>query len=215
MSTQTNDASLVRAVTIVALLNLGYFGVEFAVALTIGSVSLFADSIDFLEDTAVNFLILVALGWSAQRRSSVGMLLAVMLLLPGVSTLWTAWQKFSAPVAPDPTLLSAAGLGALAVNLFCAFLLARFRDQKGSLTRAAFLSARNDALANVAIIAAGIATFATMSIWPDLVVGLGIFLMNLDAAREVFEAARLERSEALATIAAERNETAGSRDVHT
>jgi Co/Zn/Cd efflux system component len=43
------------------LLNLGYFGVEFAVALAIGSVSLLADSIDFLEDAAVNGLILVAL----------------------------------------------------------------------------------------------------------------------------------------------------------
>lgn len=47
-----------RVVLFVALLNLGYFGVEFAVALAIGSVSLFADSIDFLEDTSINFLIL-------------------------------------------------------------------------------------------------------------------------------------------------------------
>ena len=49
------------AVAVVAFLNLAYFGVEFAVALEIGSVSLFADSIDFLEDTAVNLLILLAL----------------------------------------------------------------------------------------------------------------------------------------------------------
>jgi Co/Zn/Cd efflux system component len=34
----------------------------------------------------------------------------------------------------------------------------------------------------------------TASRWPDLVVGLGILLMNLDAAREVFEAARAERN---------------------
>jgi Co/Zn/Cd efflux system component len=54
-------AALHRAVRLVVLLNLGYFGVEFAVALAIGSVSLLADSIDFLEDAAVNGLILVAL----------------------------------------------------------------------------------------------------------------------------------------------------------
>ena len=47
----------------VAVLNLGYFGVEFTVALAIGSVSLFADSVDFLEDASVNLLILAALGW--------------------------------------------------------------------------------------------------------------------------------------------------------
>lgn len=39
-----------RAVLLVALLNLGYFETEFAVAAAIGSVSPFADSVDFLED---------------------------------------------------------------------------------------------------------------------------------------------------------------------
>ena len=37
-----------RTVLLVALLNLGYFAVEFVVARLIGSVSLFADSVDFL-----------------------------------------------------------------------------------------------------------------------------------------------------------------------
>ena len=44
--------NLRTVVIVVAVLNLGYFGVEFAVALVIGSVSLFADSIDFLEDAS-------------------------------------------------------------------------------------------------------------------------------------------------------------------
>ena len=57
--------NLRRTVITVALLNLGYFGVEFGVALAIGSVSLFADSVDFLEDTSINLLIAVALGWHA------------------------------------------------------------------------------------------------------------------------------------------------------
>src|SRR3712207_7064819 len=51
-------------------------------------------------------------------------------------------------------------------------LFRSFRTHSGSLTRAAFLSARNDAIANVAIIAAGLLTAATLAIWPDLVVGL-------------------------------------------
>jgi Co/Zn/Cd efflux system component len=110
--------------------------------------------------------------------------------------LWTAWQKFAVPVAPDALLLSATGFGALCINLYCAFLLARFRKHSGSLTRAAFLSARNDAFANIAIITAGVITAATVSPWPALVVGLGIFLINLDAAREVFTAARSEHTAA-------------------
>jgi len=187
-----------RMVIIVALLNLAYFGIEFAVARTIGSVSLFADSIDFLEDAAVNGLILVALGWSACRRSIVGMILAAVLFAPALATAWTAWEKFNFPVPPAAMPLTLTGLGALAVNLFCAFLLARVRAHRGSLTRAAFLSARNDALANVAIIAAGLITAITPSVWPDLLVGLGIFVMNLDASRQVYGTARDEHRAALA-----------------
>ncbi len=88
--------------------------------------------------------------------------------------------------------MSLAGEGALAVNLACAFLLARYRHHSGSLTKAAFLSARNDAVANVAIVAAGLITAATLSAWPDLIVGLGIAAINADAAREVWEEAREE-----------------------
>src|ERR1051325_1060588 len=61
--------ALQRTIRTVAALNVGYFGIEFAVALAIGSVSLFADSIDFLEDAAVNVLILIALGWSSRNRA--------------------------------------------------------------------------------------------------------------------------------------------------
>jgi len=190
---ETADPALRRVVRLVALLNLGYFGVEFAVALAIGSVSLFADSVDFLEDASVNLLILVALGWSARRGAQIGMLLAGILLVPGLATLWTAWEKFWTPVPPEPVALSLAGLGALAVNLSCAFMLARYRHHSGSLTKAAFLSARNDAFANVAIVAAGLVTaFLWPSAWPDLIVGLAIAAINADAAREVWEAARDE-----------------------
>lgn len=161
-------------------------------ALAIGSVSLFADSVDFLEDTSINFLILVALGWSTRRRAKVGMALAGILLVPGFATLWTAWDKFATQVPPEPVALSLTGAGALVVNLSCAILLTRFRHHSGSLTKAAFLSARNDALANVAIVAAGLVTAYTLSAWPDLIVGLGIAAMNADAAREVWQAARRE-----------------------
>lgn len=184
-----------HAVLWVALLNLGYFGVEFLVALNIGSVSLFADSVDFLEDALVNALVLLALGWSARARARVGMSLAAVLLLPAAATLWTAWTKVNLSVPPSAFALSATGTGALLVNLSCGFILARHRHAGGSLTRAAFLSARNDALANVAIIAAGTVTaYVWHSVWPDLIVGLAIALMNADAAREVWNAARAEHA---------------------
>jgi Co/Zn/Cd efflux system component len=192
MKTEMNRP-LRRIVLVVALLNLAYFGIDFAVALAIGSVSLFADSVDFLEDASINLLIVVALAWTARSRARVGMLLALILLVPGLATVWTAYERFVDPVPPQPLALGLAGLGALAVNVTCALLLTAYRHHSGSLTRAAFLSARNDAYANLAIIATGLVTaFVWHSVWPDIVVGLGIAAMNADAAWEVWEAAREE-----------------------
>ena len=188
----TQDAALRRVVLIVGLANLAYFAVEFSVARHIGSVALFADSIDFLEDTAINLLIFLALGWSARRRAGVGMALAALLLVPVAAALWTAWEKFLAPVAPQASVLTVTAIGALVVNTSCAMLLARFRSSSGSLSRAAFLSARNDALTNIAIIGAGLMTLRWPTAWPDLVVGAVIATINADAALEVWRAARHE-----------------------
>ena len=189
-----NPRSFAQAVQLVALFNLAYFAVEFAVAVHIKSVSLFADSVDFLEDASVNFLILFALAWSVRARARVGMVLALILLVPGLATLWTAGHKLLMPVPPAPLPLTLTGLGALVINLSCAFMLARFKHHSGSLSRAAFLSARNDAAANIAIIAAGGVTVFYPSAWPDLIVGAGIAVLNLDAAREVFAAAKAEHA---------------------
>ena len=198
MSLHPSEMRLRRVVRLVALLNLAYFGVEFAVAVAIGSVSLFADSVDFLEDASINLLIAVALGWSGRNRARLGMALSGILLVPGLAALWTAWGKVAAPIAPEPLPLSLTGLGALAVNMICALTLARYRHHSGSLTRAAFLSARNDVLANVAIIAAACVTaFLWRTAWPDLIVGLGIAAVNADAERKVWKDARREhRAEA-------------------
>ena len=196
MTAPDDHAPLRKTVRTVAALNLGYFGIEFAVALAIGSVALFADSVDFLEDASINILIFAGLGWSAARRAKLGMALAVILLAPALATLWTAWHNYSAALVPAPVPLTLTGLGALAVNFTCATMLAKHRDHGGSLTRAAFLSARNDVMANIAIIVAGILTAATASRWPDLVTGLGIAAMNADAAHEVYAAARAEHAQA-------------------
>jgi Co/Zn/Cd efflux system component len=83
--------------------------------------------------------------------------------------------------------MSAIGLGALVVNFYCAAILARHKQEEGGLAKAAYLSARNDAAANVLIILAGALTLVWSSQIPDLVIGIAIFAMNFDAARQVLK----------------------------
>lgn len=186
-----SSGSLRRTVLVVAVLNLAYFGVEFAVAQAIGSVALVADSIDFLEDTSLNLLIFLAVGLSARLRARAGSVLAIVILVPAVATIWTAVAKIADPTVPAPVPLTLTAAGALAVNLLCAFLLVRHRGP-GSIARAAWLSARNDALANVAMIGTALLSLVFRTGWIDIAVGLAIGLLNADAAREVWKAARSE-----------------------
>lgn len=192
-----NVRTIRRLVLIVAALNFAYFLIEFVVALRIHSVSLFADSADFFEDTAINLLVFFALGWSAIARRRAGSVLAVIILIPAIAALVTAVMKIINPHVPEPTTLTITAVGALIVNVVCALLLMRLRepdqkDSSASLTRGAWLAARNDALANVLIIAAGVATMLYATAWFDVIVGLIISAINFTAAKEVWEAARFE-----------------------
>lgn len=194
---------LKRAVLLVAGLNLAYFFVEFAVAIAIGSVSLLADSVDFLEDTAINLLIFLALGWSLPRQAMAGKIMAVMILAPALAAAWQAFAKFGNPVPPDPLSLMLTAGGALVVNLVCSLVLARFRHHGSSMAKAAFLSARNDVLVNLAIMAMGVLTAWTGSGWPDVVLGLVIVVVNVGAAKEVWDTAKEEHLAAKALASEE------------
>ena len=190
---QLDARRLRRIVLVVAVLNLSYFFVEFTVALAAGSVSLLADSVDFLEDTAINLLIFIALGWPLAKRAATGKAMALVILGPAAVAAWEAIQRFSDPVAPEVVPVVLASLGAIAINGTSAWLLVRVRHHGGSLSRAAFLSARNDVLVNVAIIAMAVITLWTISGWPDLILGCFIILLALHAAYEVWEISEEER----------------------
>ena len=150
--------SIRNVVRVVAIANLSYFVLEFIVAIRIGSVSLFADSIDFLEDASVNILIFVALGWSLVARRRLSRFFALLFLVPAISVIISTIYKINNPTVPSGPTITVVAIGALVVNFTCAFLLAKFRENQQSLVMAAYLSARNDALANFAIITAGIIT---------------------------------------------------------
>ena len=186
--------SLKKFVFIVGLLNLAYFFIEFIVALNIKSVSLFADSIDFLEDASVNFLIFFTLYFTLEKRVVISIVLATIMLIPVLATIWAVWNQLIIQEPPNPFGLSLIGFGALIVNCFCALLLSKFKSQEGSLSLAAFLSARNDAFANILVILAGIFIIIYPSIWPDILVGIVIAIINADAAFVVFRKAREEQN---------------------
>ena len=195
------ERSLRKAVMWVAILNLAYGVVEFTMSRLIGSVSLAADSIDFVEDGLLNILIFFAVAWTLHRRARIGHALALIILVPAAATLVTVVLKVLDPTRPDTIPLTVTGIGALLVNLACAWILVSHRKTGGSLASAAWLSARNDAFANLAILAAAAVALGWRSGWPDIIVGVGIAYINADAGLKVWRAASRERLESKAARA--------------
>tara|TARA_B100000963_G_C22608315_1_gene663668 strand:+ start:356 stop:961 length:606 start_codon:yes stop_codon:yes gene_type:complete len=190
-----NTISFRRTILIVALLNLAYFFIEFLAAVKINSVSLFADSIDFLEDTFINLLIFFSFLISSTLRPKISKILVIIILLPGLTALWAAWEQIVKPFPPEAFKLTLVGFGALLTNITCTIILMRFRKNNKSLIKAAFLSARNDVLSNVIIIVAGLTIMIYSSIWPDIVAGLIVFFINFDAAYKVYQITNSEEKD--------------------
>ncbi|QNE88847.1 cation transporter [Corynebacterium incognita] len=191
-STLTSRARTI--VTVVALINLvGCLG-EVVVASIIGSASLFADAADFLEDFLINLLVVTALGWSVASRRKASYLLAGLILIPAVAALgMAAWKVVSGEI-PEPMTLSATAFVAMVLNFICAVLLLQLRAGN-ALMRGAWLAARNDVAANLLILGAGVLMMFWASVWPDVIVGVAIGIINLSAAKEVFEQANAEDPE--------------------
>jgi Co/Zn/Cd efflux system component len=170
-----------KALYIAAGLNLIMMFVEVAGALYANSIALMADAIDFYEDAMTYLLAAALIGYGHRPRAVFGAVTAFLMFVPGVWIAWKTIQQFFYGLPPDPLPMGAIGLLALAVNVYCAFILLPHR--KGdSAHQGVWLSTRNDAIANIAIVLAAVVTSFWASVWPDVVVGLGIAALNLHAA---------------------------------
>ena len=131
-------------------------------------------------------------GWTAARQAVIGKVMAGIIVLPAVAALVMAATKIGDPEPPAAGVLLGVAVGSILVNLVCVALLARVRTDGGSLTRAAWLAARNDLVAGAVLIALSGITVLTASGWADIIVGVLLVLLNGSAAKEIWEAATEE-----------------------
>ena len=188
------DPAYRRALWIVVILNVGFGLVELVGGFVAGSQALKADSLDFLGDGSITLVGLLALAWSAQARARVALVQGLFLGALGLGVIAAAVIRALNAEPPEAGLMGGIGLAALAVNVTAALVLARFREGGDAQARAIWLFSRNDALNNVAVIAAAGLVAWTGSGWPDLVVAGVIAIVFLQSAWEIIRDARAEQS---------------------
>ncbi len=165
----------------VLAINAIMFLVEMSAGLLAGSTALVADSLDMLGDTLVYGFSLYVLArndaWKAISALIKGGIMAVF----GCFVLTQAGYKLLHPQVPEFQTIGLMGLLALAMNALCLALLWRHRGEDINM-RSVWICSRNDIVANVCVLFAGLGVWLARSQWPDLVVGLAIAILFLRSA---------------------------------
>ena len=190
------DPAYRRALWIVVILNVGFGVAELFGGFITGSQALKADSLDFLGDGSITLIGLLALGWSALARARVALTQGLFLGALGLGVIAVAAVRALNAEPPEAGLMGGIGVAALVVNVAAALVLARFRKDGDAQARAIWLFSRNDALNNVAVIAAAALVAWTGSGWPDLVIAGIIALVFLHSAWEIIQDARRDMTKA-------------------
>lgn len=188
---EVTDRRFRRVLWIALVANAVMFVVE-VVASAIGdSMSLQADALDFLGDSANYAISLFVAGAVLATRARASLIKGATMAAFGLWVLGSAVHRALAGSEPDPAVMSGVAVLALVVNVAVAALLFRFRNGDSNKT-SIWLCSRNDAIANLAVIAAAGGVLASGSRWPDLAVAAGIAALQLSAALQVARLARAE-----------------------
>ncbi|MCJ0975445.1 cation diffusion facilitator family transporter [Pseudomonas sp. PS1] len=180
-----------KALWVALVINLAMFGVEIVSGLRSGSVSLLADAIDFAGDAANYGISLVVLSMGLVWRARAALLKGVTMMAFGLFVLARAGWSLHAGVLPEPLTMGVIGALALLANVAVALMLYAFREGDSNM-RSVWLCSRNDALGNIAVMAAAAGVFGTGSAWPDLGVALVMAGLALSAGYSVIRQARQE-----------------------
>jgi Co/Zn/Cd efflux system component len=186
------ESPIYRRILWVALaINLAMFAVEIGAGLAAQSASLLADSLDFLGDAANYGISLFVLGMALHWRARASLIKAATMAAFG---LWVAFVTINHALSgtvPEAHVMGVVGALALAANLGVAGLLWRFRDGDSNM-RSVWICTRNDAIGNVAVLAAAAGVFGSGTGWPDYLVAAIMSGLALTGAVQIGKAALAE-----------------------
>ena len=180
-----------KALWIALGVNAAMFFVEVIGGMTSGSVSLWADALDFAGDAgnyAISlFVLALGLYWRSRAALIKGLTMAAFGIFVFAKTAFALTQG----VPPEPLTMGIIGVMALAANAGVALLLYAFHDGDANM-RSVWLCSRNDAIGNIAVMIAAAGVFGTGSGLPDILVGVVMAGMGLSSGLSVVKQARQE-----------------------
>jgi Co/Zn/Cd efflux system component len=180
-----NSPAWRRALWGALALNGAMFVAEIAMGIAAGSASLQADALDFLGDTTI--VAGLTLAWRARAALFKGVTVFAFAVWIVAVTIHHAWLG----TLPDPIIMGPVGVLALLVNVVVAAMLFRFRSGDANM-RSVWICSRNDAIGNLAVLAAAAGVFRTGAGWPDLIVAAIMSALGLSGGWAIMRSAVAE-----------------------
>lgn len=188
-----NDGPVQRRVLVALLLiNSLMFVGEIIVGILADSTGLIADSLDMLADAFVYAIGLYAVGKSNITKISAAKWSGVCQIALAVSVIVDVGRRFIFGSEPESVLILWMGSIALVANLVCLRLIAAHRRGEVHM-RASWIFSKNDVLANLGVIVAGLLVRFTGTRWPDLIVGTAIAGLVLRGGIQILRDAASEK----------------------
>lgn len=190
-TTALNDPKWRRVLWIALIINGGMFAVEIVAGVAADSRALQADALDFLGDAANYAISLGVAGMALAWRARAALVKAATMLAFGIAVLASTIWGMATGTAPHAETMGLVGAAALVANVVVALMLYRWRTGDANM-RSVWLCSRNDAIGNLAVLAAALGVFGTGQGWPDLAVAAIMAGLAIWAGIEVFRQARGE-----------------------
>lgn len=190
-----------RVLWAIIAINGSMFLVELTAGVAADSMALKADALDFLGDTATYSLSLLVIGRPLRTRALAALAKGLSLAVLGAWVLGATLYRVFVLGVPDEVVMGAVGMLALLANVVSALLLLRYRNGDANV-RSVWVCSRNDAIGNVAVVAAAAGVFASGTRWPDLGVAAMMAALFLVSAVQITRQALDELRESKLAAAA-------------
>lgn len=158
-------------------INFFFFILEIVSGYFAKSMGLVADSLDMLADSVIYGLALYAVGEAIQMKKNIARWAGYIQLTLAVFGLIEVIRRFlgteSMPSAQTMVMVSTL---ALIGNAICLYLLQKSRSSEAHM-QASMIFTSNDVIVNIGVIVAAGLVYLTQSQYPDLVIGVIVFLI--------------------------------------
>lgn len=172
----------------VLAINFAFFLVEMTTGLISKSMGLVADSLDMLADSFVYGISLLAVGRTLTEKKRIAKLAGYFQITLAMIGFIEVIRRFlGTEKLPDFTTIIFVSILALIANGICLYLLQKAKSKEEAHIKASMIFTSNDVVINLGVIVAGLLVNWLNSSYPDLIIGIIVFVLVIQGATRILK----------------------------